>query len=71
MTDQGIAISRYVEEIYYAEVLNCLADFSDEEVEQLGIQAARLHQIGVRLLNDRKQRHASQPSPPAPDLPED
>ena len=59
ITERGIAISRYVEEIYYQEVLGCLADFSDEEVELLGAQAARLHQIGVRLLNDRKQRQAS------------
>ena len=71
ITERGIAISRYVEEIYYEEVLRCLADFSDEEVEQLGMQAARLHQIGVRLLTDRKQRQDSQQSLPEPDLTED
>jgi DNA-binding MarR family transcriptional regulator len=66
ITDRGIAISRYVEEIYYQEVLSALSDMSDEEVEELGRQAARLHQIGVRLLTDRKQRQA--PLHPSTDI---
>lgn len=58
ITDRGTTISRYVEEIYYDEVLKSLADYSDDEVEELGKQAARLHEIGVRLLTGRKQRQA-------------
>lgn len=71
ITEPGMAISRFVEEIYFEEVLSCLADFSDEEVEHLGMQAARLHQIGVRLLTERKQRQAAQQTFPEPDTTED
>jgi DNA-binding MarR family transcriptional regulator len=66
ITDRGTAISRYVEEIYYDEVLNALSDLSDEEVEELGRQAARLHQIGVQLLTDRKHRQTNH-DPSSPD----
>ncbi len=68
ITEKGIAISRFVEELYYEEVAVALADFSDEEVEQLGVYAARLHEIGVRLLTARKHRnHGGAPDDLAPD----
>ena len=69
ITDKGIDISRFVEELYYEEVAHALADFSDEDVEQLGLYAARLHQIGLRLLTERKHRNADMP--PADPVPDD
>jgi DNA-binding MarR family transcriptional regulator len=64
ITERGMALSRFVEELYYEEVLQALASLPDTEVEQLGVYAARLHEIGVRLLVERKQRHLGPLAPP-------
>lgn len=64
ITERGEAIGRFVEELYYDEVLAQLAAYSDQDVEQLRIQTERLHEIGVRLLADRKrQLHEHNRSP--------
>ncbi len=54
ITDRGIELSRYVEEIYNQEVLDELAQLNDDEVEELGRAVETLDRIGGNLLNKRR-----------------
>jgi DNA-binding MarR family transcriptional regulator len=54
ISERGVELSKYVEEIYNQEVLDELADFSDDEVAELGRAVEILHRIGGNLLHRRR-----------------
>lgn len=67
ITDKGTDLSKYVEEIYNQEVLDELADLSDEEIRELGWAVDTLGRIGGNLLNRRREMIHSQRSRSEPD----
>jgi len=56
VTELGMDLSRYVENIYDEEMSEALAFLSDDEVTELRRVVETLDMISTKLLNDRKQR---------------
>lgn len=60
ITPRGIELSKFVEEIYFEEVLAVLQPYDDVDIEGMHRYAAILHQVGVTLLEERKSRIVQQ-----------
>lgn len=57
---RGVELSKFVEEIYFEEVLSVLHPYDDVDIEGMHRYAAMLHQVGVTLLDGRKSRIVQQ-----------